>query len=83
MFGHLHVDGDRLSVKFLLNHENARFPDPRLLALHAAYARVLHTPSAAEAFDEFTRDVEETRAFAFDRSSARLSHEPLCGHSWG
>ena len=39
-----------------------------------------HMPSAAETFDELVHDVEKTRDLAFDRPSARLSHEPLCGH---
>jgi len=71
--GHcLHVDGDRLSVTFTSIHGNARLPDPKLLALHAACARVVRMSGAAEAIDELERDVEETRVLAFDGSSARL-----------
>ena len=72
MFGHLRVDGNRLSVTFSSNHENARVPNPKLLALHAACARVAHMSGAAEAFDEFERDVDDTRVLAFDGSSSRL-----------
>jgi len=72
MFGHLRADGNRLCVTFSSNHENARVPDPKLLALHAACARVAHMSGAAEAFDEFERDIEDTRVLAFDVSSARL-----------
>jgi len=73
-FGNLHADGDRLSVTFSSRHQSLRLPDPRLLALHAACARVAHMSGAAEAFDKFECDVEDTRvlAFEFDGSSARL-----------
>ena len=71
-FGRLRDDGNRLSVKFSLNNLGARLPNPKLLALHAACARVAHMSGAAEAFDELERDVEETRVLAFDGSSARL-----------
>lgn len=72
MFRHLHVDGDQLSVTFSSNHKDARVPNPKLLALHAACARVAHMSGAAEAFDELERDVEVTRVLAFDGSSAHL-----------
>ena len=71
-FEHLHVDGDRLSVTFTSNNKDARLPDPRLLALHAACARAVRMSGAAEVIDEFERDVEETRVLASDGSSARL-----------
>ena len=71
-FGHLHADGDRLSVTFSSRHQSLRLPDPRLLALHAACARVAHMSGASEAFDEFERDIEDTRVLALDGSSARL-----------
>jgi len=72
MFEYLHVDGDRLYVTFTSSHENARLPDPMLLALHAACARVVGMSGAAEAINELERDLEETRVLAFDGSSARL-----------
>ena len=65
-----HVDGDRLSVTFSSNHENARSPDPLLLALHATCAWVAHMSGDAEAFYELERDVEDMRVLAFDESSA-------------
>ena len=68
----MRVDGNRLSVRFSSNNPDARLPNPKLLALHAACARVAHMSGAAEAFDELERDVEETKVLAFDRSSARL-----------
>ena len=73
-FGCLRDDGNRLYVTFSSynNNQNARLPNPKLLALHAACARVAHMSGAAEAFDELERDVEETRVLAFDGSSARL-----------
>ena len=46
--------------------------DSRLLALHAACARVAHMSGAAKAFDELERDVEDTEVLAFDGSSSRL-----------
>ena len=68
----MRVDGNRLSVTFSSNNPDARLPNPKLLALHAACARVAHMSGAAEAFDELERDVEETRVLTFDGSSARL-----------
>lgn len=47
-------------------------PDPRLLALHAVCARVAHMSGAAEALDDFDRDVEETSVLARDGASAHL-----------
>ena len=70
--GYLHEDGDRLSVTFSSNHENARLPDPRLLALHAGCARVAHMTGAARAIAELERNAEEARVLAADGSSARL-----------
>jgi len=57
---------DRPSVTFSSNHENARVPNPRLLALHAGCARVVHMSGDTEDFDELERNVEETRVLAFD-----------------
>jgi hypothetical protein len=51
-FGHLHADGDRLSVTFSQCHKDLQLPDPRLLTLHAACARVAHMSGAAEAFNK-------------------------------
>jgi len=72
MFGHLHAGGGPLSVTFSSNYKDARLPNPQLLALHAACARVAHMSGAAETFYELERDVEDTRVLAFDGSSARL-----------
>jgi len=66
------VDGGCRFVTFTSSHKNARPPEPKLLALHAACARVVRMSGAAEAIDELERDVEETRVLAFDGSSARL-----------
>lgn len=71
MFGHLDADGNRLFVEFS-SSVDAQYPNPKLLALHAACARVAHMSGAAEAFDELERDVEDTRVLASDGSSARL-----------
>jgi hypothetical protein len=67
-----HLQDDRPSVTFSSSLGDALLPNPRLLALHAACARVVHMSGAAEAFVEFERDVEYTRVLAFDGSSARL-----------
>ena len=70
---HLQTDGGRLSVTFTSPNEALlRVPDPQLLALHAACARVAHMSGAAEVFDELERDIEDTRVLAFDGSSAHL-----------
>lgn len=49
---HLRDDFGRLSVTFCSNHADARLPNPKLLALHAACARVVHMSGAEEAFDD-------------------------------
>ena len=80
----MRINGNCLYVTFSSNNLDARLPNPKLLALHAACARVAHMSGAAktfdelecdvedEAFDELERDVEETRVLAFDGSSACL-----------
>jgi hypothetical protein len=74
MYDHLHADGDRLFATFSPSPhcKGARLPNPQLLALHAACARVAHMSGAAEAFDELEWEVEETMALASDGSSAHL-----------
>ena len=67
---HLNFDGHGLYVEF--TGEEGVVPDPRLLGLHAACARVAHLSGAAEAFDELQRDAEDTKVLAFDGSSAPL-----------
>jgi len=47
-------------------------PDPDLIALHAACARVAYISGAAEYFDMLERDAEETTVLASDGSSATL-----------
>ncbi|KAJ7649717.1 hypothetical protein FB45DRAFT_858718 [Roridomyces roridus] len=47
-------------------------PEPRLLALHAVCVRVAHMSGAAEALDEFDRDVEETSVLAENGASAHF-----------
>ncbi|KAJ7643827.1 hypothetical protein FB45DRAFT_282536 [Roridomyces roridus] len=59
--------------KFRLDGElELPLPDPRLLALHAVCVRVAHMSGAAEALDEFDRDMEETSVLAEDGASAHL-----------
>ena len=57
MFGHLHVDGDRLSDTFSQSHESLQLPNSQLLTLHAACARVTHMSGAAKAFEELEHDI--------------------------
>jgi hypothetical protein len=49
-------------------------PNPDLIALHAACARVAHMSGAAEYFDMLERDAEETTVLASDGGSAYLLH---------
>ena len=82
MYKHLRDDGGRLSVTFSSHHPDARVPNPKLLALHAACSRVVHMSGATEAFDELDRnagafdeserDPEKTSVPAFNDSSASL-----------
>ncbi|KAJ7883630.1 hypothetical protein B0H14DRAFT_2434813 [Mycena olivaceomarginata] len=48
-------------------------PEPRLLALHAVCVRVAHMSGAAEALDEFDRDVEKTLVLARDGGVSELA----------
>lgn len=48
LYGHLHADGNHPSVKFSSNYADVRLPDPKLLALHAACARVVHMSGVTE-----------------------------------
>jgi len=74
---HLRVDGDRLSVTFYSNYQNARLPSPQLLALHAACARAAHMSGAVKTLYELEWDIEETRVLAYEGYSARLLHHLL------
>jgi len=49
---YLDADGDRLSVTFSSRVPGARLPNPQLLALHAACARVVHMSGAVGFFSE-------------------------------
>ena len=70
---HLHPDQlGRLFVTFTRTDVRQEYPDPMLLGLHAACARVAHMSGAAEAFNEVERDLEDTRVLALDGSSAHL-----------
>jgi len=64
--------GNRQHATFTSNHPKARLPNPKLLALHAACARVAHMSGATEVIDELERDAEATRVLTSDGSSARL-----------
>ena len=57
---------------FTSNHGDAQLPNPKLLTLHAACARVVRMSGAAEAIDKLECDVEEMRVLAFDGSSSHL-----------
>jgi hypothetical protein len=59
-------------VEFTLKYKNAQPPDPMLLALHTACARVAHMSDAAEFLNQLELDAEETDVLAVDGSSARL-----------
>jgi len=58
-------------------------PDPTLIALHAACARVAHMSGAAEYLDMLERDAEDTTVLASDGSSAYLLHGLLSHVSMG
>lgn len=52
-------------------------PDPKLLALHAACAKVIHLSGAAEYIYRFERDMKEMRVLATGGGSAGLLHTAL------
>ena len=64
-----------LGVNSIASLSQASLPpplDPRLLALHAAWARAARMSGAAEFLDELDRDVEALKVLAVDGSSAEL-----------
>lgn len=72
-FGHLNTDPlESVYITFTQPHEALELPDPQLLGLHAACARVAHMLGATEAFKELERDIEETSVLNSDGSSAHL-----------
>ena len=81
MGGDRHINGAPMFVEFNGQFEKASPPDPLLLGLHAACARVAHMSGAAEFFDQIERDAEDTRVLAFDGSSAPLLSNLLSPHS--
>ena len=76
-----HISGAPIFVEFNGQFEKASPPDPLLLGLHAACARVAHMSGAAEFFDQIERDTEDIRVLAFDGSSAPLLSNLLCPYS--
>ena len=78
IYKHLKSDssGD-LVVTFTSSEEGLELPDPQLLSLHAACARVAHMSGAAEAFDKLEREVEDIEVLASDGSSAHLLNHLL------
>jgi hypothetical protein len=44
-------------------------PDPKLLAIHAAFCRVLHASGAAEQIDRIMRDMENMTVLSSDGST--------------
>jgi hypothetical protein len=66
------VLGAPMVVDFTSNLETVPPPNPKLLALHAACARVAHMSGATEFFDKIHRDAEEMEVLASDGSSAPL-----------
>ena len=79
--GDRHINGAPMFVEFNGQFEKASPPDPLLLGLPAACARVTHMSGAAEFFDQIERDAEDTRVLAFDGSSAPLLSNLLSPHS--
>lgn len=68
-----YIDGAPMVVDFTPRAENAPLPpDPRLLALHAACARVAHMSGATGFIDQVEQDMEETKVLAYDGSFAPL-----------
>jgi hypothetical protein len=72
-----YIDAIILPEKITLTTTNPNLPvpDPELLALHAACAKVAHLSGAATYIEDFDRDVEDLNVLAGDgRSADLLSH---------
>ncbi|KAF8239177.1 hypothetical protein L208DRAFT_119564 [Tricholoma matsutake] len=60
------------------NHDTLPVPSPKLLALHAACAKVAHLSGAGEYIDKIDRDVEDLGVLSYDgASSSVLDHALL------
>ncbi|CAE6468112.1 unnamed protein product [Rhizoctonia solani] len=66
------------TVKFADNGSGLELPDPRLIAIHAACAKVLDQSGMAEFVDNELRDMEETPVLAEDGSSKALMTALRC-----
>lgn len=58
-----------MRVTFFANGTDVPLPNPRLLEVHAAIARVLHASGSAEYIDKVLRDREDIRCLATDGST--------------
>lgn len=67
-----HILGAPMMVNLPSQYKEIPPPNPLLLALHAACARVAHMSGAAEYFNQIERDTEDMKVLASDGSSARL-----------
>ena len=52
-------------------------PDPKLLALHASCAHVIHMSGAAEHLEQVLEDMEETKVLSPDGGSAKVLVDAL------
>jgi hypothetical protein len=68
-------------VTFVSPSPNLPLPNPKLLALHAACARVCVMSGAAEYFDKIRSDMEELPVLAEDGSSMDVLFAKLAQHN--
>ncbi|KDQ51059.1 hypothetical protein JAAARDRAFT_541675 [Jaapia argillacea MUCL 33604] len=68
----LGIDPSNPEIQLTTTDPDLPLPDPRLLRLHAACAKVAHLSGAGRIVDETLRDIEELNVLAHDGGSAHV-----------
>ncbi|KDQ51060.1 hypothetical protein JAAARDRAFT_541724 [Jaapia argillacea MUCL 33604] len=68
----LGIDPSNSEIQLTTTDPDLALPDPRLLRLHAACAKVAHFSGAGKIVDETLRDIEELEVLAYDGGSAHV-----------
>ena len=71
-FTSLGIDPNNPVIQLTTTNVDLPLPDPCLLRLHAACAKVAHLSGAGQIVDEILRDIEELNVLASDGGSAHV-----------
>ncbi|KDQ51058.1 hypothetical protein JAAARDRAFT_140994 [Jaapia argillacea MUCL 33604] len=72
LFQYLGLNPSNPEIELTTTDPDLPLPDPRILRLHAACAKVAHLSGAGEIVDETLRDIEELKVLAYDGGSAHV-----------